>query len=131
MSGLLTEEWLAKSGFKYYQEELQPQKHWQLWLGWGNDQNKSCQDDIGIELSMAWWLNRNQEKVGDTKGWHCWIISHSGSRKIIHVRLLYRIEELTKLVEALTGQEWNAENHHFGNCYSKDKVDRLKLNSVP
>ena len=122
----LTEAWLSENGFKYYQEERQPHKHWTLWLGWGSEYKNSCNDDIGVELSMAWWFNRNQEKIGDVDGWHCWIISGRGARKSIHVRLIYSEYDLINLVTAITGNEWKPENHMFGNCYTDDHANLVR-----
>ena len=122
----LTEEWLKDSGFKYYQEERQPQKHWQLWLGWGSDYKNSCNDDIGVEVSMAWWFNRNQEKIGDVDGWHCWIISGKCARKLIHVRLIYTENDLINLAMAITGKPWKPENHMYGNCYNDQHAEVVR-----
>ena len=129
MTDSISEQWLIDSGFKYYQEERQTHKHWQLWLGWGNDQNSSCIDDIGIELTMAWWPNRNGEKIGNADGWNCWIISHSGMRKHVHVRHLRTKAEVIKLVEAITGVDWDPSNHMYGNCYYAEMAKRLKTQS--
>ena len=126
MSEPITEKWLGESGFKWSQEERQPNKHWRLWLGWGNstDHNNSI-DDIGIEVTASGWLNRHGEEINGGK-WLCWIISHSGMRKIIHVRNITNKDELIKLVEALTGEKWDVENHMYGNCYSPDQAKRIR-----
>lgn len=124
----ITEKWLRDSGFKWHQFDRQPDKHWLLWLGWGSDNRSMCIQDIGIELAPAWWQNRNGDDVGQVGSWHCWFRSDTAGRyhRFLHVRHVTQINEISKLVEAITGNEWNPDNHFYGNCYTPARAEQIR-----
>lgn len=118
----LTEGWLAEAGFKWSQQERQPQKHWTLWLGWGSvDGGKwATIQDLGIEVSMAWWPGRNGSVVGDPNAWNCWLKGMNNS--LLHVRYIRTREELVALIEALTGRAWDRALSRYGNLYTPEMI---------
>lgn len=123
---LLTEAWLAgEAGFKWSQAERQTHKHWTLWLGWASEDGGrlSTIEDLGIEVTMAWWTNRNGDVVGDETAWNCWL--KGMNRSLLHVRYIRTRAELIALIEALTGQPWNAAHSRFGNLYSARQIERF------
>jgi hypothetical protein len=124
-AGLITELWLAKMGFRWSQFDRQPTKQWTLWLG-------SClycaniprmftgTEDIGIELADA---------ADGT--WFCWLRSDSAHRyhRFIHTRHLTTEDEVVKLIEALTGIQWNPANHIYGSVLCQRCADASREQS--
>lgn len=47
----ITEDWLKAIGFKWHNLELQPDKHWLLWLGSAQYNNTTCYEDLGVEVA--------------------------------------------------------------------------------
>lgn len=110
----LTEDWLREVGFKWHQLERQPHKHWVLWLG-------SCVGDaaesLGLEVSPSC--------LG---GWHCWFRSDLSHRygRFIHIRELHTRADLIRLVEAISGQEWNPALHLYGTARSPQEAAKIR-----
>lgn len=119
---LLSEEWLAEVGFKWHEVTRSPHKHWVLWLGDALDGRMfSSQQDLGIELTM-----------GAMEGkWFCWLRSDVAGRysRFLHVRHLYTQAELIRMVEGLTGQNWNPENHFYGGMVTHKRAEYLRAES--
>lgn len=123
----ITHEWLGSCGFKWHQHERQPHKHWVLKLGWAVDGGRfSTATDLYIEVSPAWWENSRGERVqaGEGDPWHCWI-GGEGDR-FIHVRHLQSEDDLTRLIEALTGLPWNPANVVYGLLRTPEAAAKLK-----
>jgi hypothetical protein len=122
--GLISEEWLKSVGFRWHQLERQPDKHWLLWLGGAIDGGMFTSfEDLGLELAPNAYQGRDKPRA-----WFCWLrgdTSHLYAR-FIHVRHLRTQEEVCKLVEALSGQDWNPENHWGGRAYTPDGMARLR-----
>lgn len=124
MDDPITEDWLSEVGFKWHQGERQPNKHWTLWLGWGSSETRQDMHDIGIEITMSGWPNRFGQYVGDKTKWMCWI-ARKGSYGFF-VRDIKLKDDVIKLVEALTGEKWNPENHMYGNCYAPELAKTIR-----
>lgn len=126
MSEPLTEDWLRDNGFKWHQLERQPNKHWLLWLGPAIESRTTSFEDLGIEVTPTWYLNRNDEKVGDDT-WFCWLRSDAAGRyhRFLHVRHLSTAEELVALIEALTGQGWNPAHNHYGSMHTPKRSEAI------
>jgi len=122
--GWLTEAWLREVGFKWHWFAGQPHKHWLLWLGYGLQESHastSNAEDIGIELSIG----RN----GKTPWWFCWLRSggeHTCNR-LIHVRHMSTKRDVALLVEGITGQRWNPENHYYGSMLGPKQARRERF----
>lgn len=124
----ITEEWLNSVGFKWHQFDRQPDKHWLLWLGAAIPDTLISFDDIGLELAPRWWKNRHGDDIGQVGSWHCWLrgdTSHRYSR-FIHVRPLKARTEIITMVEALSGQPWNPENHYGGMVYQPRHREQIR-----
>ena len=126
----ITEEWLKAVGFKWHQLDRQPSKHWLLWLGdalSGEGPAFTSFEDIGIELADMRYQNSSGEIVG-REAWFCWFRGDSAGRyhRFIHVRHLRWQDEVTKLVEAITGQGWNPENHLYGSARTPEHAARIR-----
>jgi hypothetical protein len=115
----INEQWLKEVGFKWHQLERQPHKQWLLWLGDALDKISSY-EDLGIEVSFSGWPTECC--------WNCWLrsdVSHRYSR-FVHIRRLQKRSELISLVEAITGQAWNPENHFYGCVRRPEMAERLR-----
>lgn len=130
MGELITEEWLAESDFKYTQEERQPHKHWTLWLGSAIEDNLTDAQSIGIEVTMAWWYNRYDEKIGNVDGWNCWLKSHHPGYKHIHIRHLKYKHELIAICESLTGITWHPEFNLYGMMNTERRYQLLTKDPI-
>lgn len=124
----ITEEWLKSVGFKWHQLDRQPNKHWLLWLGRalaGDETTFGSFDDIGIEVASMRYRNSYDELVG-RDAWFVWFRGDSGGRyhRFIHVRHMRWQHELIKLIEAITGQDWNPENHFYGSVCTPAQAAR-------
>lgn len=101
----ITEEWLREVGFTWHSVERSP-RHWLLWMGALTGRPFESFEDLGVELSA------------DVSGvnWFCWLRADYSGRysRFIHVRQLRDRDELIRLIEALTDQEWNPANHLYG-----------------
>lgn len=128
MSEPITEEWLKSVGFKWHQMDRQPDKHWLLWLGGAIPDRITSFEDLGIELAPRWWKNRNGDDVGEVGSWHCWLRADTSGRyhRFLHVRPLRTAAEVVQLVEALTGQSWNTDNHLYGNVYQPKQAESIR-----
>lgn len=122
----ITEDWLKAVGFKWHQLERQPHKHWLLWLGGVvTAGNMFCDtEDLGIEVTHTHWNNSRGEVVGDVALWNCWLRSDAAHRyhRFIHVRYLRTIGDLVGLIEALTGQAWDAGNNWYGAMVTPERA---------
>jgi hypothetical protein len=122
MTTPLTEDWLRKTGFKSSQEDRQPHKHWTLWIG----QSQACRrglgrsaDDLGIEVTK-----------GDDDGswWYCWLRGDIAGRysRFIFARDISSVEDLVRLLEALTIGEFDADRVVYGQYWMPESAERLK-----
>lgn len=121
----ITEEWLKSVGFKWHQFDRQTSKHWLLWLGDAmNGGGFSSFEDIGVELAAGAY----DFKRKDSTDWFCWLRGDSAHRyhRFIHVRHLRTRGEAMRLVEGLTGQRWNPEDHLYGSCRSPEQAERIR-----
>jgi hypothetical protein len=118
---LITEDWLRSVGFKWHQFDRQPGKNWLLWLGDVTDPGDA--EMLGIEIAFGAYMGHDQPK-----GWNCWVRSDTSSRyhRFIHIRHLRFQIEVTVLVSALTGQEWDTANHWYGGVRTPESAARLR-----
>lgn len=126
----ITEEWLKDAGFKWHQLDRQPDKHWLLWIGGAlkDSHGLTSYEDLGVELAPAWWKNRNEEDVGNIGSWHCWLRSDAAGRyhRFIHIRPMRAAGDVVGLIEAMTGQAWDIQNHMYGSVYRPEAAARLR-----
>lgn len=121
----ITEDWLKSVGFKWHQFDRQPNKQWLLWLGDAmNGGGFSSFEDIGVELASGAW----NQKRDDHEDWYCWLRGDSSHRyhRFIHVRHIRFQHELIRLVEGLTGQDWDPANHQVGSCMTPEQAERIR-----
>lgn len=117
MSEPITEDWLKEAGFKWHQFDRQPDKHWLLWLGGAIPGFMTCYEDLGIEVAPT------------TGGqWFCWLRGDSSGRyhRFIHIRHLDTTDQLVRLIEALTGQEWEPANNLVGSMRTPEQAERIQ-----
>lgn len=117
----IDEAWLKEVGFKWHQLERQTSKHWLLWLGAAvrsHDDSLTDDEDIGIEVAAG---------IGD-RGWFCWLRSDAAGRyhRFIHLRHLHTRTDLIRIVEAISGFQWNPENHLYGGVKSPAQARRIR-----
>lgn len=114
----LTEDWLREVGFKWHQHDRQPSKHWLLWLGDAIPDHLVSFEDIGLELAP----NRNGQQ------WFCWLRGDTAGRyhRFIHIRHLKTRQEVIDLVQALTSQPWNPDNHLYGSARTPEQAARIR-----
>lgn len=126
----LDEDWLKAVGFKWHQFDRQEHKHWLLWLGNAADDGHSftSYEDIGIEVTAGWWLNRNGDRVNDRGAWFCWLRSDGAGRyhRFIHLRHIRTRADVANLVAAITGQAWDSANHIYGSCHKPEQTARIR-----
>jgi hypothetical protein len=112
----ITEGWLRDSGFKYTMpDQRRPDfKHWVLWLD-------NCIDAGGDSLAIEVAFNRDGN-------WFCWLRSDIAHRycRFIHLRHLTFTDELTRMIEGITGQEWDAANNMYGHMHKPATAKRFQ-----
>jgi len=120
----ITEDWLRDCGFKWEQHDLQPSKHWVLWIGsacldYGRTQSP---DSLGIELATV-----DTPLEGYQNLWYCWIRNDIAGRyaRLIHVRYVYQQAEVESIVTALTGRAVNWKHSMYGSLHSPLQAERL------
>jgi len=113
----ITEEWLKTAGFKWHQSDRQPDKHWLLWLGSAIPGLMTCYEDLGIEVAP-----------GRRGSWFCWLRGDSAGRyhRFIHIRHIENTAQLVRLIEALTGQDWDVSNNIGGSMTTPDQAERIR-----
>jgi hypothetical protein len=120
----ITEDWLKSAGFKFHQLERQPDRHWLLWLGDATRERHSFTswEDIGIEVARCAWKDRADR-------WFCWFRSDSAGRysRFIHIRHMSRINDLIRLIEAITGQTWDPANNLYGSMRKPEDAERIRF----
>jgi hypothetical protein len=117
---LITEDWLKSVGFRWHQLERQPNKHWLLWLGESAGQGRmTWMEDLGIEVAFGAYVG-----PGQPDNWFCWLRSDAAGRyhRFIHLRHIDNQAELIALVEAISGQTWNPENHRYGTLLTTERA---------
>lgn len=128
---LISDEWLKSVGFKWHQFDRQPEKHWVLWLGGAMAGRHSFTsfEDLGIELATCAYRNLHGDLIAQEAGWFCWLRDDAAGRyhRFIHIRHLHTQRELIAMVEGLTGQTWDPENHLYGNLYRPEVAARLRM----
>jgi hypothetical protein len=126
----ITEDWLKSAGFRHHQLDRQPDKHWLLWLGAATRERHSftCYEDIGIELAPCSWKNHKGDDVGDVGSWFCWFRSDSAGRysRFLHIRHLRTVHDLVRLIEAITGQQWDPANNLYGSMRKSETAARIR-----
>lgn len=130
---LISADWLREVGFKWHQFDRQPEKQWLLWIGQASGQWGSGTDDLGVELAPGSYDADRDDKTG----WFCWLRSDSSHRysRFVHVRRLRTRHEVIRLVEGLTGQDWNPDLHLYGSVHHPKHAaqllaDRQRLDKV-
>lgn len=124
---LITEDWLRASGFKWEQLDRQPSKHWLLWIA------SACIDpherrmfassnDLGIELAFS---------EPEPSYWFCWVRADYAGRysRFLHVRHMLYQDEVVRLIEAMTGREWQADDAMYGALHAPEYAKRLRQQS--
>lgn len=121
----ITEDWLKSAGFKWHQLERQPSKHWLIWLGDAGGGGDF--EDIGVEVASMRYENGRGEMIGREE-WFVWFRSDCAGRyhRFIHVRHMRFQHELVKLVEAVSGQDWNPENHLYGSVRTPSRAEAIR-----
>ena len=126
----ITEDWLREVGFKWHQLDRQPAKQWLLWLAdcFRQRGNMVDTEDLGIELAPAWWFGQTGMLCGSENEWYCWIRGDTSGRyrRFIHIRHLRTKHELIRLIEALTGQCWDAANIINGSMTTPENAARYR-----
>lgn len=117
----ITEDWLRSVGFKWHQLERQPSKMWVLWLGDCTRTGISSFEDLGIEVAD----NQNYPTPGTFTVFLRSDTAHQYSR-FIHIRYVHTKAEVIALVEALTGQKWDAANNIYGSMHTPEQAERLR-----
>jgi hypothetical protein len=123
MKEQITEEWLKEVGFKWHQLERQPNKQWLLWLGDtvldanGKRPLFHSYEDLGIEVG-EWSATE----------WHCFLRADGSGRysRFIHIRTIRYQEDLIKMIEGLTGIEWNPANNLYGAMRTPEQAAHLR-----
>lgn len=110
----ITEDWLREIGFKWH--EIHSGKHWLLWLGGAMGLHGGT-EDFGVELAN----NRDED-------WFCWLRSDLAHRyhRFIHVRHIVTRGELVKLIEGLTGRDWDPGLIFYGAMVTPPQAIRLR-----
>lgn len=124
-AALITEDWLKSVGFRWHQFDRQPEKHWLLWLGDAmNGGGFSSFEDIGVELAPGAYNYKRR----DNDEWFCWLRGDSAHRyhRFIHVRHVQEQRDVIRIVEGLTGQLWNPDNHHYGSVRTPEQAERIR-----
>lgn len=118
---LITAEWLHEIGFRWHQLDRQPDKHWLLWLGNALGRMTSF-EDLGMELAPGAYEGPNQPT-----SWFCWLRADTSHRysRFLHVRHLKTRAEVTRLIEALSGQPFQATNTWGGSLYTGPQIESL------
>lgn len=128
MNEPITEDWFKSVGFKWHEMDRQEAKHWLLWLGSAIPDRLTSFEDLGLELAPRWWKNRNDDDVGEVGSWYCWLRADTSARyhRFIHIRPVRTRAEVIGLVEILSGQPWNPENHWGGCVYQPKHMEVLR-----
>jgi hypothetical protein len=121
---IISAEWLRDVGFKWHQTELQPDKHWLLWLGSAvraHDDSLMSYEDLGIELAPG------MDLAGAPR-WFCWLRSDAAGRyhRFIHLRYLRTRGDVRAMVALLSGQAWDVRNHWYGSCVSPAQAEHSR-----
>lgn len=124
----ITEDWLRACGFKWEQLERQPSKHWVLWVADAcidpieRRMFSSC-NDLGVELAF--------NDVQDFQYWYCWLRADYAGRysRFLHVRHMLYQDEVVKLIEAMTGREWQPADAMYGSLHSPEAAAYLRKDS--
>lgn len=120
----ITEDWLREVGFKWHTIERSPNKHWLLWCGALESNSFQSFEDLGVELMLDQDLDKQPI-------FYCWLRGDYSSRysRFIHIRQMRHQRELIRLLEAITGQDWNPENHWYGSMRRPEEAAYLRKQS--
>jgi hypothetical protein len=126
MPEVITEDWLESIDFKWHQFDRQPGKQWLLWMGGvantdaqtGRQSMFTGDEDLGIEVA----------RTSHNQGWHCWLRADTSGRysRFIHIRTIRLKCELIALVAALSGSDWNPENHLYGKIFTTAQAVQIR-----
>lgn len=124
MNTPITEDWLRETGFKWSQEERQPHRHWLLWIGAAQRETRGfqptrCADDMGLEISK--WDDAGTR-------WGLWLRADYAGRydRFLYGREVAYLEQVTRLIEALTDQPWDPANVLYGQYWTPDAAEWLR-----
>lgn len=124
---LITKDWLRSVGFKWHTvsgadpDEKNP-KHWTLWFG----------SIAGYEPEQVWKFSDDEDlgiELTDGKGfWFCWARADYSGRysRFLHIRHLKEQADLIRIVEALSGAQWNPANHLYGKIFTPEQVESIR-----
>lgn len=130
----ITDDWLAKIGFKWHQMDRQSSKHWVLWLGDALADTVSCYSDLGLELACG------LDRPSRNEPWYfCWLRADTAGRyhRFLHVRHLVRRADVLELIRGLTGQTFDPDHVWYGGlrrpeqaAHFKQEYDRIDLRMI-
>lgn len=120
----ITEDWLKENGFKWHEVERSG-KHWLLWIGNciaerpGKNYRVNSYDDFGIELSR--WMPKEN-------AWAVFYRADYAGRysRFIYVRDVWEVEQLIRLIEAVTDIPFDKANAWYGNLLKPEQAERLR-----
>lgn len=120
---LITEAWLRATGFKWHQLDRQPEKQWLLWLGDVIQGGWQSFEDLGVEVCRN--LVGREQAFQD---WFCWIRADTSHRysRFLHVRHMLYVDELVRLIEGLTGVDFDPQNVLGGMLRTSESAARLR-----
>jgi hypothetical protein len=116
---LITQDWLTRVGFKSFNMKDQPAPHWVLWLG--DVIPNFTRLDLGIVLTEQGSMTPHE--------WTCWVRTDRVDPwgNYMALRALRWQREVTELVTALCGQEWDVSNHVDGAVFRPEDIEIMKV----
>jgi hypothetical protein len=62
------------------------------------------------------------------KQWFCWLRADTANRyhRFIHIRGLDSVGQLIRLIEGLTGQQWNPANNFYGSMHNPENARKIR-----
>jgi hypothetical protein len=120
----ITEVWLKENGFKWHEVERSG-VHWLLWMGGciANHPDKKYHshsyDDFGIELSKF---------MPNEPVWSVFYRADYAGRysRFIYVREVWEVEQLTRLIEAITDIPFDKANTWYGSLIRPEQAARYR-----
>jgi hypothetical protein len=119
----LTEEFLRDVGFRWHQNELQPNKMWLLWIGGAmfSRNGMASFDNFGLELSESTWEGERYFSL--------WFRSDIAGRysRFLWARDLTTVEQLVRVIESLTDAPFSPLNVLYGSLHTPEQAARLRV----